>query len=114
MIVFVYFSYETMDGFSWKYFFFLQNFASETPHFFSVAWSLTVEEWFYISFPLTSIGLATLFPKWKVKHVVLATILLFLLLPLAARFYFVFPQQNDPATRLYLIRRIRGLHCLLP
>ena len=89
MIVFVYFSYETMDGFSWKYFFFLQNFASETPHFFSVAWSLTVEEWFYISFPLTSIGLATLFPKWKVKHVVLATILLFLLLPLAARFYFV-------------------------
>lgn len=88
MIVFVYFSFENMDGFSWKYFFFLQNFATETPHFFSVAWSLTVEEWFYISFPLTSIGFSRLFPRWKVKQVMMSTILVFLLLPLAARFYY--------------------------
>jgi peptidoglycan/LPS O-acetylase OafA/YrhL len=84
-----------MRGFSWKYFFFLQNFASATPDFFSVAWSLTVEEWFYISFPLTSIGIAKLFPKLKVKQVVLATILLFLILPLAARFFFAYLASPD-------------------
>lgn len=95
MIAFVYVSREDMRGFSWKYFFFLQNFASATPDFFSVAWSLTVEEWFYISFPLTSIGIARLFPKWKVKPVVLSTILLFVVGPLVARFFFAFLASPD-------------------
>lgn len=95
MIAFVYVSRDDMRGFSWKYFFFLQNFASATPDFFSVAWSLTVEEWFYISFPLTSIGIARLFPRMKVKQVVLATILLFLILPLAARFFFAYLASPD-------------------
>jgi peptidoglycan/LPS O-acetylase OafA/YrhL len=95
MIAFVYLSRDDMRGFSWKYFFFLQNFASATPDFFSVAWSLTVEEWFYISFPLTSIGIARLFPNLKVKQVVLATILLFLILPLAARFVFAYLASPD-------------------
>jgi peptidoglycan/LPS O-acetylase OafA/YrhL len=95
MIAFVYVSKDSMGGFSWKYFFFLQNFASSMPDFFSVAWSLTVEEWFYISFPLISIGIAKLFPKLKVKQVVLATILIFLFFPLAARFYFAYLAAPD-------------------
>lgn len=95
MILFVYVSKDTMEGFSWKYFFFLQNFATETPNFFSVAWSLTVEEWFYISFPLTAIGIARLFPGWKVKQVVMATIVVFLLLPLAARFIYAYLAAPD-------------------
>lgn len=95
MIVFVYFSKETMEGFSWKYFFFLQNFATETPNFFSVAWSLTVEEWFYISFPLTCIGFHKLFPGWQVKRVVMATIIVFIILPLAARFYYAWLASPD-------------------
>lgn len=37
---------------SWKYFFFLQNFNTLTPPFFGESWSLTIEEWFYISFTL--------------------------------------------------------------
>jgi peptidoglycan/LPS O-acetylase OafA/YrhL len=95
MIAFVYFSKDDMRGFSWKYFFFLQNFASSMPDFFSVAWSLTVEEWFYISFPLTSIGIARLFPKWKVKQVVMSTIVIFVALPLAARFFFAYLVSPD-------------------
>jgi peptidoglycan/LPS O-acetylase OafA/YrhL len=35
-----------------SYFFFLQNFKSSHPHFFPEAWSLSVEEWFYIITPL--------------------------------------------------------------
>ncbi len=36
----------------WKYFIFLQNFASPHPAFFPEAWSLTVEEWFYLLVPV--------------------------------------------------------------
>lgn len=95
MIAFVYVSRDDMRGFSWKYFFFLQNFASSMPDFFSVAWSLTVEEWFYISFPLTSIAIARLFPKWQVKQIVMSTIVLFIALPLAARFLFAYLAAPD-------------------
>lgn len=35
-----------------SYFFFLQNFKYAHPHFFPEAWSLSVEEWFYIITPL--------------------------------------------------------------
>ncbi len=37
-----------------KHLFYLQNFISDTPsyNFFSVGWSLSVEEWFYIFFPI--------------------------------------------------------------
>lgn len=35
-----------------RYFFFLQNFASRQTWFFAESWSLSVEEWFYLLFPL--------------------------------------------------------------
>jgi peptidoglycan/LPS O-acetylase OafA/YrhL len=35
-----------------EFFFFFQNFASPHPHFFPEAWSLAVEEWFYLLVPL--------------------------------------------------------------
>lgn len=35
-----------------KYFFFLQNFKSSHPKFFPEAWSLSIEEWFYVIIPL--------------------------------------------------------------
>jgi len=37
----------------WRYFFFLQNFASNHPAFFPEAWSLSIEEWFYIFLPVS-------------------------------------------------------------
>lgn len=36
----------------WSYPFFLQNFISDNPSFFGQAWSLSVEEWFYLLLPL--------------------------------------------------------------
>lgn len=42
------------DGFEfdWRYLFFLQNFVSLNESFFSVSWSLSVEEWFYLTLPV--------------------------------------------------------------
>lgn len=40
----------------WKYFFFLQNFATPHPAFFAEAWSLAVEEWFYLLVPVLLFG----------------------------------------------------------
>ncbi len=36
----------------WRFLFFLQNFITPPPPPFIESWSLTVEEWFYLSFPL--------------------------------------------------------------
>ena len=35
----------------YKFFFFLQNFFAERPGFFAEAWSLSIEEWFYLTIP---------------------------------------------------------------
>lgn len=37
---------------SWKYYFFIQNFYEPHPYFFPEAWSLSVEEWFYLLVPV--------------------------------------------------------------
>ena len=40
------------ESFSWKYLVFLQNFKTTIPAFFVESWSLTIEEWFYLLFPI--------------------------------------------------------------
>ena len=89
-IVFVILAYGNIQGFSWKYLFFLQNITTPIPPFFTVSWSLVVEEWFYLTFPLIAYAYAQMLPHLKVRQVVLMTILLFILLPLAYRFFAVF------------------------
>jgi len=42
----------SLPGEHWRYLFFLQNFMTEHPPFFAEAWSLSVEEWFYLGVPL--------------------------------------------------------------
>jgi peptidoglycan/LPS O-acetylase OafA/YrhL len=52
----------TEAGFSavWRYFLFVQNFASSHPPFFPEAWSLSIEEWFYIFLPLALLAMTRL------------------------------------------------------
>lgn len=50
----------------WKYFLFLQNFVTVPPHFFGESWSLSIEEWFYLTVPLLLFG-GLYFFKTKVK-----------------------------------------------
>lgn len=43
---------EDLSRFSWKFFFFLHNFSQPSYGFFWESWSLSIEEWFYITTPL--------------------------------------------------------------
>jgi peptidoglycan/LPS O-acetylase OafA/YrhL len=63
--------------------FFLQNFFNPNPGFFAESWSLAVEEWFYLLFPM----LACLFNgAAKLNHrALLAAVLFFLIVPLILR-----------------------------
>ena len=69
--------------FNLKYFLFLQNFSSPHPGFFAEAWSLTIEEWFYLLFPLSCYVFHKML-KNKTKSVLLSAIV-FLFVPLIIR-----------------------------
>ena len=77
---------KNLNQFSYKVIFFVQNFLSSPPNWFSEAWSLSVEEWFYILFPMLTFA-ASFFLKRK-KIALLITLLLFIMLPLLLRWYF--------------------------
>ncbi len=68
-----------------NYFLFLQNFAWPGPQFFPEAWSLCVEEWFYLLFPLACFALFKMM-KHKSKSVLFAAII-FIIVPFALRIY---------------------------
>lgn len=69
----------------WRYFFFLQNFASVHPPAFGEAWSLAVEEWFYLTSPLFFLLAARIFPSVSPKNRTLGVILAVIALGLALR-----------------------------
>jgi peptidoglycan/LPS O-acetylase OafA/YrhL len=75
--------FQNLGQFSFKYLFFLQNFISPHPGFFKEAWSLCVEEWFYILFPGICY-LLHLFTKNK-QNSILYSVLLFIIIPLLLR-----------------------------
>jgi peptidoglycan/LPS O-acetylase OafA/YrhL len=57
-----------LDSFPVSYVVFSQSFGWEHPWFFGEAWSLAVEEWFYLLLPILIIGFGFVFrsPKWGV------------------------------------------------
>lgn len=85
ILLYFYFVTDSFDDFSWKYLLFIQNFSSPHPHFLGVAWSLAIEEWFYLLFPSVIVSLHFVMPKIKVKTIFVITIILFLFFPLLVR-----------------------------
>lgn len=59
---------------NWQYLFFLQNFAWMPDGFFSVSWSLAIEEWFYLIIPLAIYSLKFLPLKLATLLVIIAII----------------------------------------
>lgn len=60
-----------------KYYMFFQNFAWPHPHFFSEAWSLSVEEWFYVLIPAVLFlmaGFGRMSPRYSILIVALSVI----------------------------------------
>jgi peptidoglycan/LPS O-acetylase OafA/YrhL len=95
--VVTYFGLNTNDiqYFNWKFFFFLQNFKTPFFGFFWESWSLSIEEWFYIFYPFTLFALAALFKKVEIKKLLIATTLLFILVPLFNKFYLAMTMDVD-------------------
>lgn len=71
------------DTFSLSYLFFAQNLIVEHPPFFPEAWSLCIEEWFYLLFPLICFILHKMLNDKKSS--VLYSALIFLIFPLLIR-----------------------------
>ena len=67
-----------LSGFNWKYIFFLQNAYTPHPYFFEEAWSLSIEELFYLSFPILLFFLQ--FVLSEKRKVIFLTILFFLII----------------------------------
>jgi len=74
-----YWLYNEID-FSWRYLLFLQ-----TPQWLIIVWSLIVEEWFYLLFPLLLFGVSII-PKIKSKYkILLITICITIVVPVLSR-----------------------------
>lgn len=86
LINFVCFSF-LKAGFSWnwQYLFFLQNFAWMPDRFFSVSWSLAIEEWFYLLLPLSIIAIK--FFTDSIKLAVVMSAVLFIVTSCVLRLY---------------------------
>ncbi|MBL7914441.1 MAG: acyltransferase [Bacteroidia bacterium] len=80
---------EDFMQFNWKFLFFLQNFSQHFVGFFWESWSLSIEEWFYIFFPVI-LGIVFLAMKQfqvSKKYLFLTAIAIFLLVPFLLRLF---------------------------
>lgn len=69
-----------------RYLVFAQNLFSQHPHFFPEAWSLSIEEWFYLTTPVC-IFLLIYFLKMSNKRAILMVAVSFLILVLLFRYF---------------------------
>lgn len=70
--------------FNYRFFIFCQNFSKGFYEFFWESWSLSVEEWFYISLPIIIFVLSRIL---SIKRTILVSICILLIIPLIYRFY---------------------------
>lgn len=73
--------------FNWSQWLFLQNYFPEQMDNFPVSWSLTIEEWFYLFFPLTMLLLSHLsFFRKRPGQIVVWAAIIMIALPWVGRF----------------------------
>lgn len=78
---------DDITQFNWKFFLFLQNFSVPFYGFFWESWSLSIEEWFYLLFPILLAGIYLTGKNIRISKdtIFLIAILLFLLVPFSLR-----------------------------
>lgn len=88
-IIIVYFGLikEDFSQFNWTFFVFSQNLFDGFYGFFWESWSLSIEEWFYLSFPIILLVLHSVLNRFgvKKKYIFLINTLLFLLFTILMR-----------------------------
>jgi peptidoglycan/LPS O-acetylase OafA/YrhL len=103
--------YKNTGDFSFSYLFFFQNFYHRPPKFFQEAWSLSVEEWFYLLLPVLCYLVFTL-SKNKSKAFIGST-LIFLIVPFISRaikhYFNIGSQDIDMDYRRVVIFRLDSL-----
>lgn len=91
-----------------SFIFFLQNFSSPHPKIFEEAWSLSVEEWFYLLLPVCILLLSVVGRKiLSGKQIILMASLLFIIIILALRIQFVIrynPQWANGIRKVVMFR----------
>lgn len=98
-IIVVYFGIikEDFTQFNWRFFLFLQNFTTPSTGFFWESWSISIEEWFYIFFPIILATIYLLLNRFKInkKLIFFWTIFVFLLIPFLLRFFYASQFEVD-------------------
>jgi peptidoglycan/LPS O-acetylase OafA/YrhL len=89
--------HEDFSKFTWKFWFFLQNFSEPFYGFFWESWSLSIEEWFYLLFPIILGGIYLISRSLGIakKKAFLFAILVFLFTPLLLRIFIASEFQVD-------------------
>jgi peptidoglycan/LPS O-acetylase OafA/YrhL len=112
LILFFLIGYYFLKGFNLpndliKYFFFYQNFNTPHPNFYDVAWSLSVEEWFYLSIPLLLFITLNIIP-YKKREIVLFWIVFVIVTTTLFRVYRVQTEYYSTITDwdLYLRKQV--------
>ncbi len=92
------------------YFFaFLQNLAWVKPSFFRVSWSLCVEEWFYLTYPVVVL-LLTRIKGVFVKDAFFIATVIFLIIPIFFRLYCALgPNYSFNETRMIVVSRLDAM-----
>lgn len=83
----------------WMYYLFIQNFFTNKIDVFTETWSLSVEEWFYLLFPIIG-AILLLIKKMSVKYVFLLVFLSFLILGIYTSIHYF--DINDCSTKNFL------------
>jgi peptidoglycan/LPS O-acetylase OafA/YrhL len=101
--------HQSLPPFLWRYYFFVQNFAWQHPLFFYDAWSLSVEEWFYVLVPLILLVILKL--KSDNRGKILLLIIAVILSVTACRVYLAFslnimnrPEDWGPLSKMVITR----------
>ena len=86
LVVYLAWNGSQAEHISWKFFFFLQNFNDSFHSFFWESWSLSIEEWFYISLPFVLLLLSYSLKKiCSKKYILLITTLILIIAPITYR-----------------------------
>jgi len=85
-IAFALYHYKYALQFDWHYYIFSQNLFSPHPKFFGEAWSLAVEEWFYLTLPVFLLLVSRFAKKVPKQKIIFTTICIYLFTFITVRF----------------------------